>query len=57
MIEVCREEHNTDRPYSSLGYLTPAEFAARSAGPALLPRSAGKASDSPGVGEAVITLS
>ena len=57
LAEQFRVEYNLERPHMSLGYLTPAEFAARSAGPALLPRSAGKASDSPGVGEAVITLS
>ncbi|MGD9520087.1 MAG: integrase core domain-containing protein, partial [Armatimonadota bacterium] len=27
VIEAWREEYNTERPHSSLGYLTPAEFA------------------------------
>lgn len=31
MIEAWREEYNTERPHSSLGYLTPDEFARRSA--------------------------
>jgi len=57
LAEQFRVEYNLERPHMSLGYLTPAEFAVRSAGPVLLPRSAGEASDSPGVGEAVITLS
>jgi transposase InsO family protein len=52
-----RAEYNLERPHMSLGYLTPAEFAARSAPPALLPRGAGEAPDSPRVGEAVLTLS
>jgi len=30
-IENWREEYNRERPHSSLGYLTPAEFAARGA--------------------------
>jgi len=30
-IERWREEYNRERPHSSLGYLTPAEFAARGA--------------------------
>ena len=30
-IESWREEYNRERPHSSLGYLTPAEFAARGA--------------------------
>lgn len=32
-IETWREEYNTDRPHSSLGYLTPREFAARAPSP------------------------
>lgn len=57
LAEQFRVEYNLERPHMSLGYLTPAEFAARSAPPGLLPRGAGEASDSPGVGEAVFTLS
>jgi putative transposase len=57
LAEQFRVDYNLERPHMSLGYLTPAEFAARSAGPVLLPRCAGEASDSPGVGEAVFTLS
>jgi len=30
VMEVWREEYNTQRPHSSLGYLTPAEFAEQS---------------------------
>ena len=30
VIEAWREEYNTERPHSSLGYLTPAEFAEQS---------------------------
>jgi len=29
IVEVWRHEYNNHRPYSSLGYLTPAEFARR----------------------------
>jgi len=29
LVEEYREHHNHERPHSSLGYLTPAEFAAR----------------------------
>jgi transposase InsO family protein len=57
LAERFRGEYNLERPHMSLGYLTPAEFAAGSAPPGLLPRGAGKASDSPRVGEAVFTLS
>jgi putative transposase len=57
LAEQFRVEYNLERPHMSLGYLTPAEFAARSAGPVLLPRCAGEALDSPGVGEAVFILS
>jgi putative transposase len=55
--ERYRVDHNLTRPHSSLGYRTPAEFAARCAPPGLLPHVVGEASDSPGVGEAVFTLS
>ena len=49
--------HNLDRPHSSLGYLTPAEFAALDeAGGFTSPRSE-EASDSPVVGGQVFTLS
>jgi putative transposase len=57
LAEQFRVEYNLERPHMSLGYLTPAEFATSSAGPVPLPRSAGEAFDSPGVGEAVLTLS
>jgi putative transposase len=57
LAEQFRVEYNLERPHMSLGYLTPAEFAARSAGPALLPRCAGEALDPTGVGEGVFTLS
>jgi putative transposase len=57
LAEQFRVEYNLERPHMSLGYLTPAEFAARSAGPVLLPRPAGEALDSPEVGEGVFTLS
>ena len=57
LAERFRVEYNLERPHMSLGYLTPAEFAARSAPPGLLPRGAREASDSPRVGEAVFTLS
>lgn len=57
LAEHYRVEYNLERPHMSLGYLTPAEFAARWAPGGLLPRGAGEASDSPGVGEAMFTLS
>lgn len=57
LAEQFRVEYNLERPHMSLGYLTPAEFAAQSAPPALLPRGAREASDSPEVGETVLTLS
>jgi putative transposase len=57
LAEQYRVDHNLERPHSSLGYLTPAEFAARSVPPVLLPRLAGEASDSPGLGEMVLILS
>ena len=57
LAEQHRVEYNLERPHMSLGYLTPAEFAARCVPPALLPRAAGEALDSPGVGEMVLTLS
>ena len=49
--------HNLDRPHSSLGYLTPAEFAALDGPEVSLPRVAGEASDFPEKGEQVFTLS
>ncbi len=57
LAEQHRVYHNLDRPHSSLGYLTPAEFATSLAEPVLLPRVAGEALDSPEEGEAVLTLS
>jgi transposase InsO family protein len=57
LAEQHRVDYNLERPHMSLGYLTPAEFAARAAPPVLLPRGAGEASDSPAVGEALLTLS
>ena len=57
LAERHRVYHNLDRPHSSLGYQTPAEFAASLAEPVPLPRVAGEAFDSPEEGEAVLTLS
>ena len=57
LAEQHRVYHNLDRPHSSLGYLTPAEFAALDGPQVLLPRVAGEASDSPEKGEQLITLS
>ncbi len=57
LAEQHRVYHNLDRPHSSLGYLTPAEFAALDGPQALLPRVAGVASDSPENGEQLFTLS
>ena len=57
LAEQHRVFHNLDRPHSSLGYLTPAEFAALDeAGGFTSPRSE-EASDSPVVGGQVFTLS
>jgi len=50
LAEDFREDYNQERPHMSLGYLTPAEFAARSEPLGLLPRDAGEAFDSPEVG-------
>jgi len=57
LTERHRVHYNLDRPHSSLGYLSPAEFVASLPEQALLPRGAGEASDSPEVGELVLTLS
>ena len=57
LAEQHRVEYNLERPHMSLGYLTPAQFAAGAAPPVLLPRIAGEASDSAEVGEALLTLS
>ena len=57
LAERHRVYYNLDRPHSSLGYLSPAEFVASLPEQALLPRVAGEASDSPEVGEMVLTLS
>ncbi len=57
LAEQHRVYHNLDRPHSSLGYLTPAEFAASLTEQVPLPRAAGEALDSPGDGEVVLTLS
>jgi len=48
LIEARREECNTDRPHSSLGYLTPVEFARRRrAGEGLAARCAGSGRATP----------
>lgn len=57
LTRLYREDHNVARPHSSLGYRTPAEFAALCGTPDVLPRGAGEASDSPMDGEPVFTLS
>ncbi len=57
LTERHRVHYNLDRPHSSLGYLSPAEFVASLPEQAQLPRAAGEASDSPEVGESVLTLS
>jgi len=57
LAEQHRVYHNLDRPYSSLGYETPAQFAASLAEQAPLPRVAGHALDSPEDRETLITLS
>jgi len=57
LAEQHRVEYNLERPHMSLGYRTPAEFATGCEPPGVLPRGAGEASDSPEVGEALLTLS
>ena len=57
LTERHRVHYNLDRPHSSLGYLSPAEFVASLPEQALLPRGAGEAPDSPEVGEMILTLS
>ena len=57
LAERHRVYHNLDRPHSSLGYLTPAEFAASLTEHVPLPRVAGEVLDPPVEGEAVLTLS
>jgi transposase InsO family protein len=47
LAEGLREDYNLERPHMSLGHLAPAEFAARSMAPDLLPRDAGEPLDSP----------
>jgi len=57
LAEQRRVDYNLERPHMSLGYLTPAEFAARCEPQGVLPRGAGEACDSPIVGEELLTLS
>ncbi len=57
LAEHYRVAYNLERPHMSLGYRTPAEFAASLESTSILPRAAGEALDSPGVGEALLTLS
>lgn len=57
LTERHRVYHNLDRPHSSLGYQTPAEFGASLAEQAPLPCGAGEVLDPPQEGEAVLTLS
>ena len=57
LAEQHRVYHNLERPHSSLDYRTPAEFAASLPGPAVLPRVAGEAPDSPVGGEQALILS
>ncbi len=57
LAEQHRVFHNLDRPHSSLGYLTPAEFAALDEAGAFTSPRCGKASDSPAVGGRLFTLS
>jgi putative transposase len=57
LAERHRVYHNLERPHSSLGNQTPAEFAASLAEQVPLPRVAGEAIDAPEEAEAVFTLS
>ena len=54
LAEQHRVYHNLDRPHSSLGYLTPVEFAALDGPQVRLPRVAREASDSPERGEQML---
>lgn len=57
LAEQHRVYHNLDRPHSSLGYMTPAEFAAPQGEPVLLHRVAVEASDSQESDTHLFTLS
>jgi transposase InsO family protein len=57
LAERHRVYYNLDRPHSSLDYLSPVEFVASLPEQARLPRAAGEAPDSPGIGETTFTLS
>lgn len=57
LAEQHRVYYNLDRPHSSLDYLSPAEFVASLPEQARLPRAAGEAPHSPGIGETTFTLS
>jgi len=51
VIEAWREEYNTERPHSSLGYLMPVEFArATSEGEGEAPRCVGSGRATPSLG-------
>jgi hypothetical protein len=66
LAEELQVEYNQERPHMSLGYLTPAEFAACSAGPVLhspalrgrllTPRRSGRGCSAPGTKNGGIPL-